>query len=82
MQELDQSIHNSVRNTISPPPQIRIEDVPVLNASVILIRIKAWNRKTVYQYTKDERYYIRKGTNVFALTPAEIACLSRGEYAD
>jgi len=82
LQELDQSVHNSVHNTISPPPQICIDNVSVLNTSIIVIRIKAWDRKTIYEYTKDKRYYIRKGTNVFALTSAEITRLSKGEYVD
>lgn len=81
-QEMDQSIHNSVHNTISPPPRIRIDNVSVLKTSIVTIRIKAWDRKTIYQYTKDRRHYIRKGTNIFALTSAEMACLVKGEYVD
>ena len=51
-----------------------------MGTKIIVIIIPAWDRKTIYQYTKDGRYYIRKGTNVFALQPDEIRKLSIGEY--
>ncbi|MEM2982198.1 MAG: putative DNA binding domain-containing protein [Nitrososphaerota archaeon] len=79
-QALDQKIQNSVRNTISPPPNIEIKDRKVMRSVILLVVVPPWDRKTIYQYTKDGRYYIRKGTNVFALKPDEIKKLSRGEY--
>ncbi len=81
-QEMDQAIYNSLQSTISPPPRVRIDNVSVLGTAVVTIRIKSWDRKTLYQYTKDRRYYIRKGTNIFALAPSEITSLSKGEYVD
>jgi predicted HTH transcriptional regulator len=78
-QEFDQRIQNSIRNTISPPPNIEVKDRNVMGSKIILIIILPWDRKTIYQYTLDSRYYIRKGTNIFALKPEEIKKLSKGE---
>ncbi|MBO3758058.1 MAG: putative DNA binding domain-containing protein [Candidatus Brockarchaeota archaeon] len=78
-QEFDQRIQNSARNTISPPPNIEVKERNVMGSKIILIIIPPWDRKTIYQYTLDNRYYIRKGTNVFALKPEEIKKLSKGE---
>jgi len=78
-QEFDQRIQNSIRNTISPPPNIEVKDRNVMGSKIILIIIPPWDRKTIYQYTLDSRYYIRKGTNIFALKPEEIKKLSKGE---
>ncbi|MEM3419684.1 MAG: ATP-binding protein [Nitrososphaerota archaeon] len=78
-QDFDQKIQNSIRNTISPQPTVYIKDRNVMGSRVIMIIIPPWDRKTIYQYTKDRRYYIRRGTNIFALKPEEISRLSRGE---
>ncbi|RLI19176.1 hypothetical protein DRO49_01025 [Candidatus Bathyarchaeota archaeon] len=78
-QDFDQKIQNSIRNSISPSPTIEIKEKKVIDHSIILIVIPPWDRKTLYQYN-DRRYYIRKGTNVFALKPDEIKKLARGEY--
>lgn len=79
-QDLDQRIQNSVRNTVSPPPTIEVHERSPMGTKVLLIAIPPWNRKTIYQNTKDNRYYIRRGTNIFALKPDEIKTLSRGDY--
>lgn len=79
-QEFDQRIQNSIRNTISPQLNIRVEGIKVMGSKIILNIIHPWDRKTLYQYTKTEKYYIRKGTNIFALKPDEIKKLSNGEY--
>lgn len=79
-QKFDQKIQNSIRNTTSPSPNIVIKERNVVGSKVIMIIIPPWDRKTLYQYTKDNRYYIRKGTNIFALQPDEIKKLTRGEY--
>jgi len=79
-QQFDQKIQNSVRNTISPTPNIEIKERKVMGSIILLIIIPPWDRKAIYQYTKDGRYYIRRGTNVFALKPDEIKKLSKGEY--
>lgn len=79
-QLFDQKIQNSTRNTISPQPNIAIKERNVLGSKVIMIICPPWDRRTFYQYTKDGRYYIRKGNNVFALQPNEISKLGRGEY--
>lgn len=75
-QELDQPVQNSIRNTISPPLLIDIEEKDVLRRKIILIRVPAWNRKDVYHY--EGRVYLRNGTNVFVATPSESKKLHRG----
>jgi hypothetical protein len=81
-QEFDQTIQNSVQNTISPKPNIVVSELPVLGQTILVVRVPPWDRKsrTPFQYTKDNRFYIRKGSNVFALTAEEISKLGRGEY--
>lgn len=79
-QLFDQKIQNSIRHTISPAPQIEIIGKDVMGTKIILIKIPPWDRKSFYQYTKKERYLIRKGTNKFALKPEELKKLSKGEY--
>jgi hypothetical protein len=79
-QDMDQSLQNSIRTTISPQPSIEIKEKEVLGQSILVIAIPPWDRKTLYQYTKDSRYYIRRGTNVFSLKPEEISKLGKGEY--
>ena len=57
-----------------------IVEKDVIGQKIIIIRVPSWDTKTLYQYTKDNRYYIRKGSNVFALKPDEISKLGKGEY--
>jgi hypothetical protein len=77
-QDFDQKIQNSVRNTISPAPSIEIKERKVLGCNVLLVVVPPWDKKTIYQYTMDGRYYIRRGTNIFAVEPDEIRKLSQG----
>ena len=79
-QDLDQKIQNSVRNTVSPPPSIEIVERKVMGSVVLLVVVPPWDRKTIYQNTMDQRYYIRRGTNIFALRPDEIKKLSQGDF--
>jgi hypothetical protein len=79
-QDFDQKIQNSVQYTISGRPGIEINERKVLRTTILLVIIPPWDRKTIYQYTKDGRYYIRRGTNIFALKPDEIKKLSQGTY--
>jgi hypothetical protein len=79
-QDFDQRIQNSVRNTISPAPHIEVKDRNVMGSKVVLVTIPPWNRKSLYQYTKNGKYLIRKGTNKFALRPDELKKLSNGQY--
>lgn len=79
-QEFDQKMQNSIRNTVSPQPNIETRQRNIMASAIIMVIIPPWDRKTIYQYTKDVRYYVRKGTNVFALQPDEIKKLSRGDY--
>lgn len=79
-QELDQKMQNSIRYTLSAQPNIEIRERNVMGSTVLMVIIPPWDRETIYQYTKDTRLYIRKGTNVFALQSDEIKKLSRGEY--
>lgn len=78
-QEFDQRVQNSVRNCITPPPNVQIVKRTVLGSEILLIIIQPWDRSTLYQH-RDRRFYIRKGTNVFALKPEEMKKLSRGKY--
>ena len=78
-QDFDQSLQNSIRNTISPQPNIKIEEKEVMGHKILIVVIPPWDRKNVYQYKKDGRYYIRKGTNVFVLTPNELTKLGKGK---
>lgn len=77
--DMDQRIHNSVRNTISPQPNIEVKERDVMGTKIIMVIVPPWDRKSLYQYTKTGHYYIRKGANVFALKPEEISRLSRGQ---
>jgi predicted transcriptional regulator len=79
-QDFDQKIQNSVRNTVSPSPSIEIKERKVMGALVLLVVVAPWDRKTIYQDTMDGRYYIRRGTNIFALKPDEIRKLSQGVF--
>ena len=79
-QEFDQSVQNSVRNTIKPALHVEVRQADVLGQSVLLAMVVPWNRKDVYFY--EDRVYIRKGTNVFVATPDECKKLHRGEYVD
>jgi len=79
-QDFDQKIQNSVRNTVSPPPSIEIKERKVMGSAVLLVVVPPWDRKTIYQDTMDGRYYIRRGTNIFALKSDEIKKLSQGVF--
>lgn len=68
-QELDQSLQNSMKNTISPSLVVDIKEKDVLGHKVIIVLIPAWNRKEVFHY--EGRVLLRKGTNVFTATPDE-----------
>jgi hypothetical protein len=75
-QELDQSLQNSVRNTIAPSPIIEIKEKDVLGHQILIIFTPPWNKKDVYHY--EGRVYLRKGTNVFIATPEESRKLFSG----
>ena len=77
-QVFDQKIQNSVRNTVSPTPSIEIKEQKVIGTVVLLVVVSPWDRKTIYQNTRDGLYYIRRGTNIFALKPDEIRKLHQG----
>lgn len=77
-QTFDQSLQNSVRNTISPSISIKIIEKDVLGYKIFLIYTPPWNRKQVYQF--NGRIYIRHGTNVFIAKPEELKKLYDGEY--
>jgi hypothetical protein len=79
-QDFDQKIHNSIRNTISPQPTVEVSERGVMGTVVLMILVPPWDRKTIYQDTKDGRYYIRRGTNIFALKPDELRKLTEGTY--
>lgn len=76
--ELDQSLMNSLRNTVSPYPAIKIVEKTVLGNTILLILVSPWNKKDVYHY--EGRVCIRKGTNVFYVSPGESKKLHSGSY--
>jgi hypothetical protein len=78
-QDFDQALQNSIRNTISPQPCIEIKECEVMGHRIILVIVPPWDRKSLYQYT-DGRFYIRRGTNVFVVTPSDLKRLSKGEF--
>lgn len=77
-QKLDQPLHNSVKNSISPAATVALKSVSVMGSEVLVIIVPPWNRRDVYQF--DEKVLIRKGTNVFAAKPEELRKLHKGEY--
>ncbi len=77
-QEMDQSIQNSIRNTIFPSLNILIREKDILGYKILLIITPSWNKKDVYHYK--DRVLIRKGTNVFSAKPEESKKLHNGEY--
>ena len=77
-QELDQSLQNSVRNTVSPSLTIAIKEKDLLGHRVVLIIVPPWNKKDVYHY--NGKVLIRKGTNVFTAKPEESRKLHSGVY--
>lgn len=79
-QDFDQGLHNSIRNTLNPQPNITMRGKDVMGYDIILVIIPPWDRKTFYEYTKEHRYFIKKGTNVFSLKPEELSLLRQGKY--
>lgn len=78
--QLDDRLQNSIRNTISPPPNIEVKERDVMGAKILLVMVPPWDMKTIYQCTKTGHFNIRKGSNVFVLRPDELKKLHRGEY--
>lgn len=79
-QDFDQALQNSIRNTISPQPNVEIREREVLGHKILVVVIPPWDRKNIYQYKKDGRIYIRRGTNKFVATSEELKRLGRGQY--
>ena len=77
-QDFDQQIQNSVRNLIRPSLNVKIVERKVLGTSILLIIVPPWDRKHIYQF-EGTKYLIRKGTNVFAISPEELKKLANGE---
>lgn len=79
-QDFDQKLHNSIRYTLDPQPNITIRGKDVMGYDIILVIIPPWDRNTFYEYTKEHRYFIKKGTNVFSLKTEELNLLRQGKY--
>jgi Schlafen, AlbA_2 len=77
-QGFDQPLQNSARNTISPPPVVKLHAIAVMGSEILAVVVPPWNKKDVYQY--DGRVLLRKGTNVFYATPGESRKLHRGQH--
>jgi hypothetical protein len=75
-QRFDQSLQNSVRNTISPALSVRVIEKEVIGHKILMIAIPPWDRRHVYHY--EGRVCIRKGTNAFYATPEESRSLHNG----
>jgi hypothetical protein len=76
-QDFDQSLQNSVRNTIAPAAIVGLHSVSAMGSQVLVVIVPPWNRNDVYQHA--DKILIRKGTNVFAARPEEVRRLHRGE---
>lgn len=74
-QVLDQPLHNAMRG-ISPAATVSLREVDVLGSTVLVIIVPPWNRRDVYQF--EDRYLVRKGTNVMALRPEELRAMHEG----
>lgn len=79
-QVADQKFQNSIRASFSNQPKIEIKSVKVMGSLIILIVVFPWDKKTIYQYLPSEKFYIRKGTNTFALRTDELKKLHKKEY--
>ncbi|MDE1854863.1 MAG: ATP-binding protein [Candidatus Micrarchaeota archaeon] len=77
-QKFDQSLQNSIKNTISPSLVVSLSQKNVLGNSILIVRIPPWNKDDVYHF--EGRVLIRKGTNVFVATPGESKQLHAGKY--
>jgi hypothetical protein len=77
-QSFDQSIQNSIKHNIAPAPVIKIISKNIMGQNIILIIIPPWDTKRVYHFK--EKVLIRKGTNVFGVTPEESKNLHKGKY--
>lgn len=77
-QKFDQPLQNSVKNGITPAATVKLSAVGVLGSQVLVVIVPPWNRKDVYQF--QEKFYIRKGTNVFAAKPEELKALYGGQH--
>jgi len=75
-QALDQPLQNSVKG-IGPAASVRLSSVKALGTEVLVIVVPPWNRRDVYQF--QERFYIRKGTNVFVAKPEEVKSMHSGK---
>ncbi len=79
-QSFDQSLQNSLRTTIDPPPAVCVRKVTVVGNDLLAVVVPPWNRRDIYVF--DGRVLIRRGTNVFAVKSSEIKKLHGGEYID
>lgn len=78
MAELDQSLNNSLYNTVTPALTVKIIEREVVGNRILIIAVNPWNKKDVYHY--ESRVYIRKGTNVFCAKQEESRSLFSGKY--
>jgi len=77
-QTFDQSLQNSIRNTIAPSLSVKIIEKDILGYKILIIAIPPWNRKDVYHFKG--KVCIRHGTNVFEAKPEESKKLHAGKY--
>lgn len=78
IQDLDQPLQNSIKNTISPSLTIEIAERDVFGQKILIIKILPWNKKDVFQY--EGRVYLRKGTNVFVALAEDTKKLHKGQF--
>lgn len=75
-QKLDQPLQNSIKG-ITPAATVRLAAVKLVGTEILVVIVPPWNRRDVYQF--HEKFYIRKGTNVFVLKPEEMKALHNGQ---
>jgi len=73
----DQSLQNSVRNTIEPAAHVKLAEVRVENASIFVVSVPGRTRDAVYSF-KDGTTRIRQGTNSFAASADQVRKLHKG----
>ena len=78
-QKFDQSLHNSVRNTIDPPLTVQLHSVSVMQGTEVLVIIVP-PRDTRHVYQHDGRVLLRRGTNAFVAKPEEAKKLHKGQF--
>ncbi len=79
-QTFDQSLQNSLHNTVSPSARVKLCQKTILGSSILIIVVPPWNRKDVYMY--EGRTYTRKGSSVLVADSNDVRRLHNSQYLD